>query len=62
MSYMIASKTRTVPRGPYVYSYLGKSTDTKPTDDGVGTGSDFYEIDTQKVFMYDADMKTWIEQ
>lgn len=44
----------------------GKSTDTKPTStiDGVKikNGSTFYEMDTQKVYMFDADASTWIEQ
>lgn len=38
----------------------GKSTDVKPTD--VGNASVFYEFDTQKLFEFDEDTKTWIEQ
>lgn len=41
--------------------YYGKSTDEKPTED-VQNGSTFYEIDTQKVFMFDEETATWIEQ
>jgi hypothetical protein len=37
------------------------STDAKPVDD-VGNASIFYEMDTTKVFMFDADNKVWLEQ
>lgn len=39
--------------GPYdkVYKYIGLSTDTKPTS-GVTLGSEFYERDTEKIFVY----------
>ena len=39
----------------------GKSTDVKPTT-GYRNGDRFYEMDTQKVFMFDEDTKTWLEQ
>ena len=42
----------------------GLSTDTKPTTiDGneIGNGSVFVEIDTQKIFFYDYESKTWKE-
>ena len=42
----------------------GLSTDTKPTSiDGneIGNGSVFVEIDTQKIFFYDYESKTWKE-
>lgn len=35
------------------YEYRGLSSDTKPTV-GVGNGSVFFEIDTSKVFMFNA--------
>ena len=38
--------------------YRGLSTDTKPTE--TANGSVFLEIDTGKVFCYDAENKTWI--
>ncbi len=38
----------------------GVSADTKPTN--VGNGSIFREIDTGKVYMYDAGGQTWYEQ
>lgn len=48
------------------YSFMGLSTDTKPTEtyDGLSikNGSTFYAMDTKKVYMYDANGKTWLEQ
>lgn len=41
--------------------FYGKSTDIKPVD-GIRNGDVFYEIDTQKVFMFDEETKSWIEQ
>ena len=43
------------------YDLRGLSTDTKPVDSWVGNGSIFFEMDTKKVFMYDAENSTWIE-
>ena len=45
--------------------YIGKSTDKKPVSDKkylVMNGSAFYEIDTQDLYMFDADTNTWIKQ
>lgn len=42
--------------------YYGLSTDTKPTDDYVPNASSFYEMDTGKVYLYDAENKVWIVQ
>lgn len=42
----------------------GLSTDIKPTTingEEVGNGSVYIEIDTQKVYFYDADSQTWKE-
>ena len=42
----------------------GLSKDTKPTainGEEVGNGSVYIEIDTQKVYFYDADSQTWKE-
>lgn len=47
-------------RGGYPETLFGLSVDTKPTD--VNNASVFYEMDTQKVFMFDAKNKCWIEQ
>ena len=38
----------------------GKSTDEKPFD--VSNASLFYEMDTKKIYMFDEETKTWIEQ
>lgn len=47
-----------------VFSFKGKSTDTKPTDEYnnvvIENGSSFYEMDTQDLYMYDG--TTWIKQ
>lgn len=42
------------------YEIYGLSTDTKPTD--VFNGSAFYEMDTGKIYLFDAETKTWLEQ
>lgn len=39
---------------------FGLSTDTKPTE-GVGNGSAFLEMDTGKIYFYDAENTTWRE-
>lgn len=41
--------------------FRGLSTDTKPTDLSVGNGSTFIEIDTGKIFLYDAAGSIWYE-
>ena len=41
--------------------YYGKSSDTKPVD-GVNNADIFYEMDTKKVFLFDEEKKTWLEQ
>ena len=42
--------------------FYGKSTDTKPVDSSVANGSVFVEMDTGKVYMFDAEDNEWIEQ
>lgn len=49
------------------HEFFGLSTDTKPVDEfgegnKVTNGSIFIEIDTKKVYMFDAENKVWIEQ
>ena len=42
----------------------GLSTDTKPTklgDEDIANGTVFIEIDTQKLFFFDEENKTWEE-
>ena len=42
-------------------TYFGLSTDTKPTGDTVANGSCFLEMDTSKIYFYDADGAEWQE-
>lgn len=46
--------------GTTTYEYRGLSKDKKPKE-YVGNGSIFFEMDTCKVFIYDADAKKWRE-
>ena len=41
--------------------FYGKSTDNKPVYN-IRNGDIFYEFDTQKVYMFDEETKSWIEQ
>ena len=43
-----------------ISTYYGLSTDTKPTE-GVGNGSAFIEMDTSKVYFFDAGNPEWLE-
>lgn len=40
--------------------FIGLSTDTKPLD--VANTSSFYEMDTQTLFLFDAENKVWLSQ
>ena len=40
---------------------MGLSSDTKPTDVSIANGSAFIEMDTSKVFFYDAAGSQWLE-
>lgn len=42
------------------YDFRGLSTDKKPIDK-IGNGSIFLEIDTSRVYMFDAQNKIWYE-
>ena len=53
MKHMITN----IPNNPL----CGKSTDEKPNY-GMENGQQFYEMDTGKVYMYDAEAKAWLEQ
>lgn len=44
-----------------VWELIGLSTDEKPID-GIPNGSTFQEMNTGKMFMFDAESKTWHEQ
>lgn len=41
-----------------IINYMGLSTEAKPTE-GLATGCLFVEIDTGKVYYYNADTTTW---
>jgi hypothetical protein len=43
-----------------VHDYIGLSTDEKPLV--CANASTFYEMDTKKLFMFDAQNKVWLEQ
>ena len=47
--------------GGRVNEYRGLSTDTKPTVH-VPNGSTFYEFDTVKLYVFDADSAQWVDQ
>lgn len=40
--------------------FIGLSTDVKPTD--VANTSSFYEMDTKKLYLFDAQNGVWLEQ
>lgn len=48
------------------FGFKGLQADTKPTGTWEGTiirnGSSFFEMDTQEVYFYDGDAKTWLNQ
>lgn len=48
------------------YEFYGLSTDEKPIGHFEGVevvnGSYFYEMDTKKIYMFDEENQTWIEQ
>lgn len=48
--------------GPYRNFYFMLSTDEKPCDDNVPNASELYEMDEQKVYLYDSDNKRWLPQ
>ena len=54
------TKMGTCPADRYPADLFGLSTDHKPTD--VPNASVFYEMDTKKVYMYDAEHSVWYEQ
>ena len=40
---------------------FGKSTDTPKPTEGIGNGSCLIEMDTSKIYFYDAEGETWLE-
>ena len=47
---------------PQITELRGLSTDIKPISDEFINGSEYYEMDTKKLFLYDAENKQWLEQ
>lgn len=51
--------------GDYIYCELsGNSGDTKPTeieDKKIDNGSQYIEVDTGKIYLYDLETQTWTE-
>ncbi len=43
------------------FTIFGKSSDTKPTTDKIGNGSQFIEQDTGKIYFYDEENRQWLE-
>lgn len=44
-----------------IVTMMGLSTDSKPTDSSIGNGSAFIEMDTSKLYFYDAAGESWKE-
>ncbi len=53
--------TETSPLLPRIAVMVGLSTDSKPTDVSIGNGWMFIEMDTKKIYFYDAANTTWRE-
>lgn len=53
--------TEVSPMVPRSCEMVGLSTDTKPTGVSVGNGWSFIEMDTGKVFFYNAEDEEWLE-
>ena len=49
----------TVANTGNIYDLRGLSTDVKPTEK-IGNGSTFIEIDTSKIFFFNADSNEWV--
>ena len=63
--YKVANMGRALPTGPYMFSFIGKSTYVKPTlavIPEMDEGSDLYDYDTGDVYIFDRDADTWILQ
>ena len=58
---MISIVDRSNPVEPKSVTFTGLSTDTKPTGVSVGNGWSFIEMDTGKVFFYNAEDEEWLE-
>ena len=47
---------------PQVFELRGLSTDIKPISNEIFNGSEYYEMDSKKLFLYDEENKQWLEQ
>ncbi len=56
---MITTQNSAIAGKGAAEKYFGLSTDTKPTE--VANGSVFLEMDTSKLYLYDAQNAEWIE-
>ncbi len=45
----------------HTYDMFGLSTDTKPVE-GVTNASTFYEMDTMRIWLFDAENRVWLAQ
>lgn len=43
------------------YEFAGKSTDDKPTQKDIATGSTFFEVDTGDVYVYEEESGSWMK-
>ena len=59
---MITKKVDVDDRGRQCTEFYGKSTDDKAGAEGARNSDVFYEMDTGKMFMYDEDTGSWLEQ
>lgn len=59
------TECRYMKENTYHYDLAGKSTDTKPTETynnrKIHNGSTFTEMDTSKIYLYDAENTEWVE-
>ena len=63
---MITVESRTAqPSGKVKFSLRGLQADTKPTQtfqgEGIGNGSEFVEMDSSEIYLYDEESDTWKE-
>ncbi len=56
---MVTTKNSSVAGIGSAAEYYGLSTDAKPTE--IANGSVFFEMDTSKVYLYDAENAEWRE-
>lgn len=59
-----ATECKFIKNTTYHYEFAGKSTDTKPKEvynnRKIHNGSSFTEMDTSKIYLYDAENAIWL--